>query len=141
MADYNLVVIVGRLSRDPEMKYTAGGGVPYARMSIAVNRQYTAPDGTLHKSVVFVDVSVWRNQAEIACQFLKKGSTCLVSGFLEQSRWVDADQKKHSRLRVRAERLQFMDRKPADGEIAQPVAAGVPEESANGDSREPDAEE
>jgi len=140
MADYNLVVIVGRLARDPELKYTAGSGVPYARMTLAVNRHYNAPDGTAHKSVAFVDVTVWRHQAEIACQFLKKGSTCLVSGALEQNRWVDAEQKKRSKLRVRAERLQFMDRRPAEGETAQPVAA---EGAADGgaDASEPDADE
>ncbi len=139
MADYNLVVVVGRLARDPELKYTADNGTPYARFGLAVNRQTTLPDGSVQKSVTFVDISVWRHQAEIACQFLKKGSTCLVSGWLEQSRWIDKQGQKRSKLRVRAQRLQFMDRKPAEqlvpaeGGNGTPVEAGADAEPSQDD--------
>jgi single-strand DNA-binding protein len=127
MADYNLVVLVGRLTRDPELKYTADNGTPFARLSLAVNRQVNMPDGNYQKATTFVDVSIWKHQAELVCQYLKKGSTCLVSGFLEQLRWTDKQNQKRSKLRVRAQRIQFMDRRPPE---AVPAGSGAAEDAA-----------
>lgn len=104
MADYSMVILVGRLTRDPELKYGATGGLPYTRLSVAVKQQAAQQDGTVKKTESVFDVTVWRHQAELCCQFLKKGSTVMVIGTLEQRRDTDA------RLDVVADRVQFLDR-------------------------------
>jgi len=110
-ADYSLCILVGRLTRDPELKYGASGGLPYAVLSLAVNRQVPDPDGTVKKSVSFVDATVWRHQAELVAQMCKKGSTVMVVGTLQQERWTDKDGQNRSRLQVNADRVQFLDRR------------------------------
>jgi single-strand DNA-binding protein len=80
MNDYSLAIVVGRLTRDPELKYTNPGGIPYLRMSLAVNRQVKKEGGEARKTVSFVEVSVWRRLAELCAQFLKKGRPVMVVG-------------------------------------------------------------
>jgi len=119
--DYSLCIIVGRLTRDPELKYSAGGGLPYATLSLAVNKQVTQPDGSTKKTVSFVDVTVWRHQAELCCQMLRRGSCAMVVGSLQQDRWTDKDGQNCSRLQVQADRVQFLDRRvevPTSGDEA-----------------------
>lgn len=111
MSDYSMVIIVARLTRDPELKYGANGGLPYATLSLAVNRQQAEADGTVRKYVSFIEATVYRHQAELCCQLLKKGSTCMVVGSLRQDRWTDSDGKSRSRLNVVADRVQFLDRR------------------------------
>jgi len=111
MSDYSLVILVGRLTRDPELKYAASGGLPYATLSLVVNRQQATEDGSVKKTVSFVEATVWRHQAELCCQMLKKGSTCMVVGSLQQDRWTDKDGTDRSRLKVMADRVQFLDRR------------------------------
>ncbi len=124
MADYNLVVLAGRATRDPELRYTEGNGVPFTKLSMAINRVETSQDGSYQKSVTFVDISVWKHQAELCCQYLKKGSTFLVSGWLELMRWTDKDGQKRSKLRVRAQRVQFLDKKGGPEPVGAAVEAG-----------------
>ncbi len=116
--DYNLIVLAGRLTADPELKYTENEGTPFTRLSLAINRVSTKDDGSYEKSVTHVDVAVWKHQAELCCQHLARGSSILVSGHLEQLRWTDKDGKKRFTLRVRAERVQFLDRRAASNEEA-----------------------
>ncbi len=111
MADYSLVILVGRLTRDPELKYGAAGGLPYAKLSVAVNRQTSQPDGGVKKTVSFIDATVWRHQAELCCQMLKKGSTCMIVGSMHQNRWTDKEGQNRSKLEVNADRVQFLDRR------------------------------
>ncbi len=123
MADYNSVVLLGRLSRDPELKY-APSGAPVCSFSVATNNNYTKSDGQKAQSVTFVDIVAWRRLGEICSQFLKKGRQVLVSGSLKQERWTDAKtQKMRSRLRVVAREVKFVGPRP-DGE---PEAAADPE--------------
>jgi len=119
--DYSLVILVGRLTRDPELKYSASGGLPYARLSLAVNRSQPQPDGTLQKSVSFIDATVWRHQAELVTQMCKRGSTVMVVGSLQQQRSTDDEGRNRSHLQVIADRVQFLDRRvevPTTGEQA-----------------------
>jgi single-strand DNA-binding protein len=119
--DYSLVILVGRLTRDPELHYSASGGLPYARLSLAVNRSQPQPDGTVQKSVSFIDVTVWRTQAELCCQLLRKGSSAMVVGTLQQQRSTDDEGRNRSHLQVVADRVQFLDRRvevPATGDQA-----------------------
>jgi len=123
MADYSLVIVVGRLTRDPELKYGTQGGLPYAKLSIAVNKQVPQTDGSLKKTVSFIDATVWRHQAELCAQMLKKGSTCMVVGSLKQNRWTDKEGQNRSKLEVTADRVQFLDRKI---EVPVPLPGGAP---------------
>lgn len=118
MGSYSLAILVGKLTRDPELKYSPSGGLPYATLALAVHRNQAQPDGSVKKSVSFIDVSVWRHQAELCCQMLKKGSTVMVVGSIQQRRGGDEDR---GRLQVVADRVQFLDRRveaPATGEEA-----------------------
>lgn len=113
MADYNVVVLVGRLTRDPELKTTKANGVPFTELSLAVNKSVKQADGSYQKQVSFFDIIVWMRQAETCCQYLHKGSTILVNGELEQQRWTDKQGQKKSKVKVRADRVQFLDPKSA----------------------------
>ena len=114
MADYNNVVLLGRLARDPELRY-APSGAPVCSFSIATNHRYTKSDGQKAQSVTFVDVDAWRRLAELCSQFLKKGRQVLISGSLKQERWVDkTTQQNRSRLKVLAREVKFVGPKPEE---------------------------
>jgi len=130
MNDYSLAIVVGRLTRDPELKYTNPGGIPYLRMSIAVNRQVKTEGAEPRKTVSFVDVSVWRRLAELCSQFLKKGRAVMVVGSLRQSRWVGKDGAAKSRIEVLADRVQFL------GPRESGAAPDDERAEASGDARE-----
>ncbi len=123
VADYNLVVLAGRLTCDPELKYTENEGTPFTKLTLAISRVATDADGSFQKSVTHVDVAVWKHQAELCCQYTKRGSHILVSGFLELLRWTDKDGAKQSKLRVRAQRIQFLDKSSAPCEPPAAEAA------------------
>lgn len=108
MADFNSVVIVGRLTRDPELKY-APSGRPVCSFTVATSRRSTKEDGGKEESTTFLDVDVWNRLAEICCQFLKKGRQVLVTGTLRQSRWTDPKtEEPRTKLRVVAQQVQFL---------------------------------
>jgi single-strand DNA-binding protein len=135
VSDYSLAILVGRLTRDPELKYTNPGGIPYVKMSLAINREQKVADGTVKKTVSFVDITVWRHLAEICAQFLKKGRTVMVVGSIRQSRWTAKDGTPRSRIEVNAERVQFLNRPDAALAVAVAPNGQHPEEA------EPDGEE
>lgn len=126
--DYSLAIVVGRLTRDPELKYTNPGGVPFLRMTIAVNRQVKGAEPP-RKTISMVDVTTWRHLAELCAQFLKKGRAVMVVGSLRQSRWVDNAGKSRARLEVTAERIQFLGTPgtcpPDSGTLQDPERAEV----------------
>ena len=120
MADFNSVVLVGRLTRDPELKYVANGA-PVCKFSIATNHRYTKSDGQKAESVTFVEVDVWRRLAEICSQFLKNGREVLVTGTLKQDRWIDQETKQaRSRLKVVAREVKFIGPRRDDGSGGEP---------------------
>ena len=139
MNDYSLAIVVGRLTRDPELKYTNPGGIPYLRMSLAVNRQVKKENAEPKKTVSYVEVSVWRRLAELCSQFLKKGRAVMVVGSLRQSRWIGKDGNAKSRIEVIADRVQFLgpregsgsrDDDGPDGPIAVPARESAEERLA-----------
>ena len=146
MNDYSLAIVVGRLTRDPELKYTNPGGIPYLRISLAVNRQVKSENAERRKTVSFVEVSVWRRLAELCAQFLKKGRAVMVVGSLRQSRWVGKDGTARSRVEVLADRVQFLGPRESGGsrddEGSEAVAAArapeTPEERRARESFEDD---
>jgi single-strand DNA-binding protein len=124
MADFNSVVLLGRLARDPQIRYV-NNGAPVCTFSIATNHRYTKADGQKVESVMFIDVDVWRRLAELCSQFLKKGRQVLVTGMLKQDRWVDAKtQQPRSKIKVVAREVKFLGPRPD----AEPSAERADEE-------------
>ena len=88
----NKVILIGNLTRDPELEETRSG-ISYAKLSIAVNRNYTTEDGD--RITDFFDFTVWRERAENCCRYLKKGSKVAVIGSIENRTWEDDNGDKH----------------------------------------------
>ncbi|MFO0908825.1 MAG: single-stranded DNA-binding protein [Isosphaeraceae bacterium] len=111
MANLNKVFLMGRLTRDPELRYTPGGAA-VTDLSVAINRSFSTRDGDTREETVFVDVTVWDRQAETCCQYLKKGRSIHVEGSLKMDSWEDkATGEKRSKLKIQADRVQFLDRR------------------------------
>jgi len=107
MATLNKVFLMGRLTRDPELRYTPQG-VPVTDLGLAVNREFTpSGGGEKRKDTLFIDVTVWKKQAEICCQYLKKGQPIFIEGRLQMDSW-EKDGKKNTKIRVVAENFQFL---------------------------------
>ena len=108
MASYNRVIIVGNLTRDPELRQLSSGQT-ICRFGIASNRQYkNKQTGALVNEVCFVDVDVWGPQGENCNQYLQKGKLALVEGRLKFDSWEDAEGNKRSKHSVTAERVTFL---------------------------------
>jgi single-strand DNA-binding protein len=104
MTTFNSVVLLGNLTRDPELRYTPQG-VPLCSFVVAINGRATSSE---EEPVSYVDVQAWRHQAEVCAQFLKKGCQVLVVGELKQDRWVDTSTKiPRSKLLVVAREVKF----------------------------------
>jgi len=128
MPSFNQVILLGNLTRDPELRYTPQG-VAVSDFSIAVHRKFNKKDGEAVEEVAFVDVTAWARLAEICAEFLKKGRPLLVGGRLAQDRWEDeATGQKRSRLRVVAETIQFLGSGSKDDVVSS--EAGAAEEAA-----------
>ena len=108
MANLNRVLLIGNLTRDPEVRYTPKG-TAVADIGIAVNRIYSGDDGERKEEVTFVDVTLWARQAEVAQEYLKKGRQVFIEGRLQLDTWDDKQTgQKRSRLRVVAENMQML---------------------------------
>ena len=109
MASFNKVILLGNLTRDPDLRYTPKGQA-VARLGLAVNRKYTAESGETREEVTFIDIDAWGKQAEVISQYLKKGRALLVEGRLKLDQWDDKNTgQKVSKLRVVLESFQFVD--------------------------------
>jgi single-strand DNA-binding protein len=119
MASVNRVFLLGNLTRDPELRYTPKG-VQVCEIGLAVNRTWTDEQNVKREEVTFVDVTLWGRQAEIAGQYLHKGSPLFIEGRLQLDTWEDKQTgQKRSRLRVVGEHMQL----PGDG---RPRESSVP---------------
>ena len=127
MADFSSVVVIGRLVRDPELKYVANGA-PVCNFSVATKRRWTKDDGQRVEDTTFLDITAWKRLAEICKQFLKKGREVLVMGTLQQSRWTDKEtQKARSKIKVVATTVQFLGKREEESEAPGPGAEEAPE--------------
>lgn len=106
MATYNRVILVGNLTRDIELRYTPAG-TAVADIALAVNERRKAASGEWVEEVTFVDITMWGRTAEVASEYLGKGSPILVEGRLRQERW-ESEGKKRSKLKVVCERMQML---------------------------------
>ena len=127
MASYNRVVLIGNLTKDPELRYTPQG-TAVANVRLAVNRRFRSKTQELKEEVCFVTVVVWDKQAESCNQYLHKGSPVLVEGRLQSRSWEDASGQKRSTIEVRAERVQFLGTPPSKASVPPPEGAAAPEE-------------
>ncbi len=109
MASLNKVLLIGNLTRDPELRFTPKG-TAVADIGLAMSRTYKTQDGQDREEVCFVTVEVWGRQAETAGQYLSKGSPVFIEGELKFESWTNKEGKKQSTLKVRAERVQFLGR-------------------------------
>jgi single-strand DNA-binding protein len=108
MANLNKVMIIGNLTRDPEIKYTPKG-TAVAQIGLAVNRFYTTDSGEKQEETTFVDVELWGRQAEVAGEYLKKGRPVFIEGRLKLDSWDDkATGQKRSKMKVVGEQLQLL---------------------------------
>ncbi len=115
MASFNKVLLLGNLTRDPEVRYTPKGSA-VADLGIAVNRSYTLDNGEKREEVTFVDVTFWGRQAEVAGEYLKKGRPVFIEGRLQLDTWDDKQSgQKRSKLKVIGEMMQMLGSRPGAG--------------------------
>ena len=107
MPSLNKVFLMGNLTKDPNLRYTPRGSA-VCDFGLAVNRRYTTENGEQKDEVCFIDIDVWARQAESCGKSLQKGSPVFVEGRLRTDSWQDKEGNKRSRLRVTAERVQFL---------------------------------
>jgi len=108
MANLNKVMLMGNLTRDPEVRYTPKG-TAVAELGLAVNRVYTAENNEKREETTFVDVTFWGRTAEIAAEYLKKGRPVFIEGRLQLDSWEDKQTgQKRSKLKVVGENMQFL---------------------------------
>jgi len=122
MASLNKVMLIGNLTRDPEIKYTPKG-TAIADIGLAVNRNYTTESGEKREEVTFIDVTLWGRVAEIVGEYCKKGRPIFVEGRLQLDTWDDKQTgQKRSKLGVVLEGFSFIGAKAGD-------TVGVPSEA------------
>ena len=108
MANLNKVMLIGNLTRDPELRHTPKG-TAVSEISMAINRVWNNDQGQKQEETTFVEVTLWGRQAELAQQYLVKGRPVYVEGRLQLDSWDDKETgKKRSKLRVIGENMQFL---------------------------------
>jgi len=136
MASFNRVILMGNLTRDPELRYTPKG-TAIAKIGLAVNRVWTNEAGEKKEEVTFVDVDCFGRTAENVGQYMKKGRPIMIEGRLKLDQWDDkATGAKRSKLGVVAETVQFLggkDDAPAAPRTARPATTAPASEPVEGD--------
>ncbi|MFH1731536.1 MAG: single-stranded DNA-binding protein [Planctomycetota bacterium] len=133
MANLNKVLLIGNLTRDPELRYIQSG-TAVVDLGLAVNRRVKKSDGTWGDEAAFIDVTVWGKQAENCAEYLSKGRPVFVEGRLQFDQWEDKKTgEKRSKLKVTADNVQFLAGRPGGGgggEGGRPASAPKPEPAA-----------
>jgi len=124
MANFNKVLLMGNLTRDPEVRYTPKG-TAIATIGLAVNRTWSNDAGEKKEEVTFVDVDVWGKQAETIGQYMSKGRPIFIEGRLKLDQWDDKESgQKRSKLKIVCEGFQFIGAPKGNAEVSdQPPAA------------------
>ena len=126
MTSFNKVILMGNLTRDPDVRATGASGMKVARFGIAVSERRKDRNGNIVEFPVFVDVDAWDKLAELCGQYLQKGSLILVEGRLQMDSW-EKDGVRHEKLKVRSSTIKFLTKcnrqspagpRPPAGEIA-----------------------
>lgn len=142
MASVNKVILLGNLTRDPELRYTPQGSA-VCEFALALNHTYTNKQtGQKVEEVSFIDIVAWGRTAEICAEYLKKGRQVFIEGRLKQDRWESPEGKKMSKIRVTAENVQFVGGRPAgEGGAGGAKGPGAPAEGASEEPPSPGSEE
>ncbi len=133
MANYNKVILIGNLTRDPQLRYTPSQ-VAVCDFGLAVNRRWKGQDGQQREETCFVNCTAWRRDAETIQKYMSKGRPLLVEGRLTWHQWDGPDGKKRSKLEVTVERFQFL------GGRRDAAEAGGPSGGGGAGAPSPDAE-
>jgi single-strand DNA-binding protein len=143
MPNLNKVMLMGNITRDPELRYTPKG-MAVTDIGLAVNRRYKV-ENEVREEVTFVDITFWGKQAEVVCQWMKKGRPLYVEGRLQMDTWDDKQSgKKMSRLKVIGEDFQFIGsreggrQEESGGAVSEPRQAARP--AGQGQSARQDSE-
>ena len=147
MANFNKVILIGNLTRDPELRYTPKG-TAIAEIGLAINRKWKSETGEAKEEVTFVDVAAFGRTAEVIGQYLKKGRPIMIEGRLKFDQWDDKQTgQKRSKLRVVCESFEFLDSgnrgegegtAPSAPRTGRPAAAAAPASAPeSGDSEPP----
>jgi single-strand DNA-binding protein len=132
MASLNKVILIGNLTRDPEIRYTPKGSA-VCDLGLAVNRRYTTDSGEKQDEVTFLDIVLWGKTAELAGQYLQKGRSVCIEGRLQMDTWEDKTSgQKRSKVKIVAENLIFLDSKGGGQR-----GGGEHDEEGGGSSRGP----
>jgi single-strand DNA-binding protein len=123
-ASFNKVILLGNLTRDPEVRYTPKGSA-VCDLGLAVNRQYSLDNGEKREEVTYVDVVLWARLAEIAGEYLKKGRPVFIEGRLQLDTWDDKQSgQKRSKLRVVGETMQLLGSRQGSGDGDEGMGGG-----------------
>ena len=134
MANLNKVLLMGNLTKDPELRYTPKG-TAVGDLSMAVNRRVSDGNGNWSDETTFVDITVWGNTAENAQKYLSKGRGVFVEGRLQLDTWKDKQSgQKRSKLKIVAETLQFLPDGKVGGGGGRPSGGGGSSSSSQGSS-------
>lgn len=125
MASLNKVLLIGNLTRPPELRYTPSGQA-VADLRLAVNHDYTTQSGERRQEPCFLTVIVWGKQAESCGEYLDKGSEIFVEGRIQIRDWEGKDGQKRTTTEVVAQRVQFMSRTKGGGGGRAPATVGAP---------------
>ena len=132
MANYNKVILMGNLTRDPQLRYTPSQQ-PVCDFGLAINRKWKGADGQMKEEVCFVSCTAWGRTAETIQKYVTKGRPLFVEGRLTFQTWDGPDGKKNSKLFVTVEQFRFVDSSrggPAGGGGAGPGRAAAPPAAA-----------
>jgi len=121
MPSYNKVILVGHLTRNPEVRYTQNQ-TPVANTGLGINRRWKTQDGQEHDEVCFVDLTVWGSRAEAMAKYFKKGDPILVEGRLALERWTAKDGTNRQKLYVNVEVWRFVGSGNGNGDGQQAAA-------------------
>ncbi len=133
MYSLNRAMIIGNVTRDPEMKYTPNGQA-VCRLGVATNRRWTSQSGETQEKVEFHDITLWRKLAEITSQFVKKGQKIYVEGHLETRNWEAPDGTKRQKTEIVADNIIMLSPK---GEYSASPSAPSPASADSGIDNQP----
>jgi len=119
MANYNKVILVGNLTRDPEVRYTPSG-TAVAHFGLAVNRTWRSAEGENREEVLFIDITAFGRRGEIISEYCHKGDPILIEGRLQMESWQGQDGQRRTKHVVVVDQSQFLGRRGDRGESGPP---------------------
>ena len=137
MPNLNKVMLMGNLTRDPELRYLQSGSA-VCFFGMAINRKWKSPAGEQKEEVCFVDVTFFGRIAEVISEFMRKGRPIYVEGRLKLDSWTGKDGQKRTKLNVVGENMQFLDSRGPAGEGRAPRESAAPKAAAAEPGPEPD---